>query len=246
MKKVLITLLGILIIISLSACTGNENNPVKNDTTTISLYKGDYVELLGEETLEKLYINDLSLKDNEVSVLGTKLPGETFTDYNGKSVTLPKGAYIFEVVGSWCTYCQALTNETLEELVKTGYPVYLYFLEGTKKDVESFFETIGIEIPTNVTILLMNSSFEEYLDENDFFNIPLSIVVDETGNIGLTHIGYSEVEIILEFVKLGMEGKYYNVKVDGMLLADYIRIQKIAKDYISNLTEIDIPSELLK
>lgn len=240
MKKILLVL---SILALLTGCGATDTN-TKVDTVTVSLYKGVYEDLLSDEIKEKLYDIGLYLTDSEIGVIGEKMPNLAWTDYDGKELTLPNESYIIEIVGSWCQYCQALASESNNDILALGYPVYQYFLYGTPQDVDDFYETIGTEKPNNIVYLMQNEEFDDFLIENDFVNIPMTLVIDGNGRIALTRLGYAEKDDVVKFVEMAMEAKFYDLEVEGTTLYDFIKTQKIAKKYIEELEEIEIPKEL--
>lgn len=242
MKKIISMLLVAFVLVGCSS-NSTTNTVSKEPTETVSVFNGSYIDLLGDKR-DEIYNLGLDLSDNEVKVLGTELPTKTFTSYEGETVALPDGPYVFEILGSWCTYCQALVNETHELYASLGLPVYQYFLDGVAEDVDSFYDAIGIERVATATQLVSNSEMETWANENEFYSVPMIIVVDDSGKIAMTHIGYLPAEDFSAYIEYALDAKLYDVEIEGTSLSEYLTRQDAIREYIDNLTEIEVPTSI--
>ena len=249
MKKLFIVL---AVLLALVGCTpangGKEENtqPVNSDTVKVKIYKDQFIKLLPEDKQQELYNSGLSLENGEVSALGADLSGYTFKSVDGQDVKLPKGPYILEIVGSWCGYCQALTTEVIEGKYYETIPVYQYFMYGTAEDVASFYEAIGLERPADIVALTENEQFELFLQEHEFYSVPLTLVVNEEGKVSFSHLGYLKLDEYKSFVDYGLAARLYDTTVEGMSLTDYLSTQQKVRNYINNLEEIEVPKSVLE
>lgn len=244
-------LAGVLATMALVGCTNGTTNQggttTKEDTVHVSVYKGDFINLLGDENVSTLYQSNLALEDGEVAMLGDKLSDYKFKTYEGDDFQLPtEGPYVVEILGPWCSYCQRLTGEVLEKLLDSGVKVYQYFLQADNASIDDFYVQAGIERPEGVTVLKECEDFETYLGEKNLYSVPQSLVVDETGKIALSHIGYVGYEDFKKFYDYALTAKLYETKVDGVDLKTYLEQQVKIRNYINDLDEIDIPKSLLK
>lgn len=247
LKRLLILLLTLGMILTMSGCSNKKNVDEGPKTTVVELYKGKYIDVLPEETRAEIYAKDLNPSDGEMALIGSDLSQFSFTSYNGETITLPeKGPYILEIVGSWCTYCQALTKDIITTKLSDEIPVYQYFMYGTNNDIDAFYETIEVSRPNEVIALVSNGEFEQFLEENEFYSVPLSIVFDENGKIALSHLGYMEASFYRDFVEYAKKAKLYDVKVnDSATLKEFVELQEKARDYIDGLSSIEIPLDVL-
>lgn len=248
MKKILTLGLILLVLVGCSnTTTDGTTTTEKEKTEHVTVYNQDYINLLGDETVQEIYNAGLSLSNDEMAMLGDDLSSYEFTTYTGETVSLPKdGNYVLEVVGYWCTYCQALVNESHETLANNGTTVYQYFMQGDNSGVESFYEAIEMEVPDNVVILTSNEDFENYLAKYEMYSVPLSIVVDDSNKIAMTHIGYLPVEEFVNFIDYAKSAKLYDKEYESENVVSFIKKQAKIADYINNLTEIDIPVSALE
>ena len=247
MKKILILVACALTILSLSGCSKGDSNKVDEPTKTVQLYKGSYSELFDDETrvgIENIYgySDDMFLKE-----IGKDFPVKTFTDYYGNEVTLDDGPMVFEVVGSWCTYCQKLSKEVMDGLVE-AYPdikFYQYFSYGTAPDIDQFYQTIEKELPENMVILQNNQEFDTWLNNNGYSSVPLVLTTDNTGKMSLSFLGYNDLASYKNFVGYVMNNSLSNkTTTNGVKFSDFVKEQEVAKKYIENLSEIDVPESL--
>lgn len=247
MKKIITLLLACLMVFTLAGCSKTTDEGTTTETETVELYKGKYMDLLPDDKREEVYSYGLNLSDNEIALLGTKMDKFTFTSYEGESVTLPeKGPYIFEIVGSWCSYCQALSVEIIDDEIYKDIPIYQYFMMGTQSESDSFYATIEKDRPEEITVLMQNEEFEKFLNTNEFYSVPLSFFVDEDGNIALSHLGYVDAATYRNIIDYAKTAKLYNVEVsEGKTLREYVELQQKARTYIDELPSIDIPVEYL-
>lgn len=233
--------------LTVSGCTKTEEVDNGPQTQRVELYKGNYIDLLPEETKADIYAKSLNLSDSEVSLIGSNLTEYQFTTYEGETVSFPEtGPYIIEIVGSWCTYCQALTKDIISTKLSDEIPVYQYFMYGTKNDIDAFYESVGLSRPNEIIALLSNENFEKFMEEKEFYSVPLSIVVDESGKIALSHLGYMDAASYKNFVEYAKTAKLYDVKVnDSDTLRTFVELQEKARNYIDGLSSIDVPVDVL-
>ena len=250
-KKILTCAAAGLMLASLAGCNSSSNtsggsSSSNEKTVTVSVYKGSFIDLLGEDKVNELYNQGFSLEDGEVEMLGDDLSSYTFTTYEGEEVQLPsEGPYIVEILGSWCQYCQRLTSETLDTALSSGIKVYQYFLSAENSDIDDFYSTIEKDIPDGVTVLRNSQEFENYISEKELYSVPMSIVVNSEGKVALTHIGYVDSDTFMSFYDYAKDLKLYDIDVNGVDLKTYLAQQVIIKNYIANLDEIDIPESVL-
>lgn len=246
MKKILTILTALLVLVG---CSKTETTSTKTDekTETVSVYNGNYIDLLGSDKKSEIYNLRLDLSDDEVALLGTTLPDISFTTYEGETVSLPSsGGYVFEILGSWCTYCQALVNETHDLYASLGVPVYQYFLSGSASDIDDFYNDIGIERVQSATQLTYNDTMEQWISSHNLYSVPMIIVVDESGTIAMTHVGYLPADDFSAYLDYALSAKLYDVEIDGETLPEYIEKQVVIHNYIDNLTEIEVPSAIFE
>ena len=250
LKKLLITGLACgTMITGLAGCSAkdkNGENTVKTDMVEVEVYHGDYSALLGDEINNQAYNIGFAILDDEVKAIGDTFPNTKFTTYSGEVIDTPEGPYVLDVLGSWCTYCQHLTQETLQDLLDKGYKVYQYFAYGTKEDVDSFYETIGMGIPEGVVILLDNTDMNSWLDGYGYMSVPMTFPVDENGKITLPHVGYMNSQGYQDYLTFALNNSIAETKVGNETLRDYIQKQVAIKQYIDSLETIEVPADILK
>lgn len=249
-KKILAGLAATLTLVgcaSTSTNTESGSSTTKEDTVHVSVYKGEYINLLGEDNINTIYGMGLTLDDGEVAMLGADLTQFTFTDYDGNEVSLPsEGPYVVEILGSWCQYCQRLTKETLQDALDNGIKVYQYFLSAENEDIDSFYSEVGFDAPDGVVRLRNCSDFEDWIYDKGITSVPQALVVDESGKVAMSHIGYVDTETFMSFYEYALTAKLYETKIDGQDLQTYLNQQVKIKNYIENLEEIDIPKSALE
>lgn len=246
-KKILAGLLATMALVGCSnQSVDNNNNASNGDTVHVSVYKGNYINLLGSENVEKLYSLNLGMEDGEVAMLGNSLSDFKFKTYDDEDFQLPEtGPYVVEVMGTWCGYCQRMTSEVLQSLLDSGVKVYQYFLQADNPSIDDFYSQVGFDRPEGVTVLKGCTEFEDMLLEKDLTAVPQSFVVDESGKIALSHLGYVDYETFKTFYDYALEAKLYDTKIDGLALQEYLAQQVKIRNYINNLEEIDIPKSEL-
>lgn len=226
--------------------TETDGDTAKADMVEVEVFHGQYSDLLGDEINSQAYNIGFAIMDDEIKAIGDSLPQTKFSTYNGEVIDTPEGPYVLEVLGSWCTYCQHLTQESLQDLLDKGYKVYQYFAYGTKEDVDSFYETIDMEIPEGVVVLLDNAEMDTWLDGYQYMSVPLTIPVDENGKVTLPHIGYMETQSYEDYLTFALNSGIADTKVGDVTLRDYVQQQVAIKEYIDSLEKIEVPAEILK
>ena len=247
-KKIIAGLLATLALTGCAGQTGTDGNTAtdKEETVHVTVYKGEYMNLLGQENVNDIYSMDVTLDDGEVAMLGLDLSQFTFTDYDGNEVTLPsEGPYIVEILGSWCQYCQRLTGEVLNDALNKGVTVYQYFLSAENEDIDNFYTEVGFEQPDGVTVLRNCQEFEDWVSEKGISSVPQTLFVNEEGKISFSHIGYIDSEGFFKLYDYALTAKLYDVTIDGQNLQNYLDQQVKVRNYIDNLEEIDVPKSVL-
>ena len=247
-KKILAGLVATLALVGCASQTSTEGDTTpKEETVHVSVYKDEYINLLGEETVNTIYGMGLTLDDGEVAMLGADLSGFTFTDYDGNEVNLPKtGPYVVEILGSWCQYCQRLAKDTLQDTLDQGITVYQYFLSAENEDIDSFYSEVGFDAPAGVIRLRNCSDFENWVSDKGISSVPQFLVVNADGKVSMSHIGYVDSETFKQIYDYSQEVKLYETKIDGQDLQTYLAQQVKIKNYIENLEELDIPKSALE
>lgn len=247
-KIFLITSLACGIVLTgLAGCskTKNGDNTAKTEMVEVEVFHGEYSDLLGDEINNQAYNIGFAILDDEVKSVGDTLPQTQFTTYNGEVIDTPEGPYVFEAVGAWCSYCQRLTQESLQGLLDKGYKVYQYFSYGTREDVDSFYETIGMEIPEGVVILLNNAEMNAWLNGYQYTAVPLTVPVDENNKVTLPHVGYMESQEYQDYLTFALNSGIAEIKVGEETIRDYIQKQVAIQQYIDSLEKIEVPAEIL-
>lgn len=247
MKKIFSILIIAAMVLSMSGCSKNtgEDTP-KGETKNVKLVSGSYLNLFDEDTKYEIQSLYDYMDDQQISLIGEDFPVKTFTNYNGEEVTLPEGSYAFEIVGSWCTYCQQLSKEVMDNLVKSlpNVKFYQYFSYGQASDVDSFYETIEKDMNPEIEVLTSSTEFDKWLEEKGFASVPMMIIVDGDGKMSLLTIGYNSLEHFENLISYAMENKLSQKEtVLGGKFADVLKDQKAAKKYIEELESIDVPIE---
>lgn len=248
LKKFLITGLACgTMLTGLAGCSKTETggDTAKADMVEVEVFHGQYSDLLGDEINSQAYNIGFAIMDDEVKSIGDSLPQTKFSTYNGEVIDTPEGPYVFEVLGSWCTYCQHLTQEALQDLLDKGYKVYQYFAYGTKEDVDSFYETIGMEIPEGVVVLLDNAEMDAWLDGYQYTAVPLTIPVDGSNKVTLPHVGYMDSQGYQDYLTFALNSGIAETKVGEETIRDYIQKQVAIQQYIDGLEKIEVPAEIL-
>lgn len=227
------------------------------DTETVQLVT-DYASLLSEETIsayeevlkDYLYTpRDLIDQDTFIG-LGSNKPDITLETYEGKQINIAeiKGKVILEVIADWCGYCQKESAENLDELVAKYDDVTFvqYMLTGGKQQVEDFYAQAGVDMNENIIVVLENEALTDYLTQNNFKSFPTFLCFDENKCVG-SILGAVENNYFDACMALLYSDKpLYEVKtVHNLMLGEEIRRINIAINYINELTEIDVPKELL-
>lgn len=246
-KKILTGLAATLALVGCASQTTEENTTPKEETVHVSVYRGEYLNLLDADAVNEIYGMGFSLDDGEVAMLGADLSSFTFTDYDGNEVHLPtSGPYVVEILGSWCQYCQRLTKEVLQEALDEGITVYQFFLSAENEDIDSFYSEVGFDRPEGVVALRNCSDFEDWINEKGISSVPQSLFVNEEGKVSMSHIGYTDYEAFKELYDYSLTAKIYETKIDGLDLQTYLAQQVKIKNYIDNLEELDIPKSALE
>lgn len=255
MKKLLVVLLSLAMVLGLTGCSKNKEegniSPVKGDGVSVQLYKGRYVDLFEDDVkarLQNLVVGGID--ETLLSFAGTEFPKLTFKSYDGKEVKLPEGKTIFfEIVSPWCHFCQDMTkNKVVDKVMENFKDVeyYQYFGSATENDVKSFYEATESEIPAGLNVLIGNEEFDNWLSINEFYSIPMVMVINSEGKVGLSHIGLSEPETFNELVALTMNEMNKPLKGMEKNFYEYMKDQRAALDYIDDLEEITVPKEYFK
>ena len=247
MKKLLLLATILLLLVGCTpAGKGDDQGKASSDMEVVKIYKEPYSTLLDENTQSELYSKGLGMEDNEIAILGQKLSSYSFTTSDGQAINLPENsAYVLEIVGSWCGYCQALTSVVVRNGINDRVPVYQYFMYGTPEDIETFYQGAEVEKPDSIVALVENEDFQMWLQQHEFYSVPLTLVVNDTGRISMSHLGYMDAEPYASLINYGLGAKLYDTKVDGVSLAEFIKRQDAVRAYINSLEEIAVPKELL-
>lgn len=249
MKKIFSLLMIIAIAVSLGGCskeTSSVTTPSVGKTKTVTLFNGSYIDLFDSDTKYEIQTLYDYMDENQVSLIGEKLPVKTFTNYDSKEVTLPEGGYVIEVVGSWCTYCQQLSKDVMDNLVKSLPDVkfYQYFSYGQISDVDNFYATIEKDMNPNIEVLISNDEFEQWLEQKGFLSVPMVLIVDKNGNLSLMDIGYNSLTHFENLITYAMDANLSEKEtVIGGKYANVLKEQQIAQKYISELETIEVPLE---
>lgn len=236
---------SITILLALTACSNNKSSSIEEEMVHVSIYKDNYINLLGEENINKLSELGLDFENGEITMFGSSLSSYTFTDYDGNTVNLNEGPYVLEVLSPDCKYCQKQTRETLQTLLDNGIKVYQYFISSENEDIDNFYNEAGMLKPDNVIILRNCSSFEGLIRKRNITSIPLTIIVNDEGKVSITHIGAMDIDTLISLYDYGLNNKLYEIEIDGLDLYSYLKRQTKIKDYIDNLEEIDMPKSIL-
>lgn len=245
MKRILNASLMLLALLFSSACTGN--TPEKEETRKVIIYNDDYIKLFDEDYAKKILDVDSNIGDDVLKIAGTKLPNYTFKDLNGNDIELGDGPYVLEIVGYWCDYCKLLSEKIMNELI-LKYPdikFYQYFIDSSPEDVKSFYKDISKDIPEGLTVLVSNNDeFDEWLFNSGFNGVPLIIPVTEEGTISIIKIGYENYDYFIKLIDFSIKENIGEYKLsNGQTFSSFTQEQAVAKRYIEELTEIDIPAE---
>lgn len=253
MSKILNRILVIIIILIIfTGCSTTNKDSTNNadDTVTISIYKGKYIDVFDDDTkkdLNKIYGNNINNK--VLKAAGNSFPDVSFIDNCGNKVNIDDGPFIFEIVGSWCSYCKALTKEIMPSIIEE-YPditIYQYFIQGTNEDIAEFYDEIGTIKHDNLVILNGNKDMDSWISNNCPDAIPLLLVVDDNMLTGLSAIGLEDIDYYKDVINYTIDGKI-NEKITVFDKPFHIfqKEQMVVREYINNLEEIKIPKEMLE
>lgn len=248
MKKLLLCLLTLLV---MAGCSAQTDTPKTGDTVKIEIFKGTVIDALDEKAKADLLDVYGEYRNPEMAfrVAGQNLPDLEFITYEGEKAKL-EGPFILEMVGSWCSFCQELTLEgTIEKLLEQypDIPVYQYFMYGDIGDVDAFYESAEKEIPANITVLLDNQQFDEWYNQNGYSSVPMMFVIGKDNRIGLSYLGKDSFDLYVKMIDYTMNKSVADMMTTtGKTIGEFTKEQAIAKQYISDLTEIEVPAELFK
>ena len=251
----LTVLLGILLMFFCLPGLLKKSDKTEVETEKIRLVD-NYAELLSEEEVERL--NEAAGKDfSSVDILkesyffgfGMEKPDINIETYTGETINLAQieGDLILEVIADWCSYCQSESKGKLNQLI-SKYPdvTFIQYMQtGGKEEVESFYDEVGTPPDRRLVIAYANDEFNNWLREADFASYPTFYLFNEEKIAG-TVLGAVDNNYFIASCNIAYSKPLYEAKTaDGENLSEAIRKQSKARQYISELKEIDVPREYL-
>ena len=250
MKRVLIILLLLTSFISLSACSNQQatSEEPKDDGVVVKIRKSNFVDLFEDDIKDRLVnIVEGGISEQLLTFAGTKFPDIKFKDNEGNPVQLLKEKTILlEVVSPHCGYCKEMTkSKVIDEVITNNENVifYQYFNGGIASDVDAFYQECVIEIPERLNILVGNIEFDKWLDENNFTSVPLFLVINNEGKVGLSHVGTCGADVIDELIDITENELHKPLKDGDKNFYTFMDEQRAARAYINDLEEVTVPKE---
>lgn len=235
---------------------GTSSTPkVKDDYETVSLY-GSASEAINADTKAKFEEAGLVpnlMSDDFLSHVGTAMPEIELTTLDGETLNLAdyKGKrVILEVVSANCVYSQKMSAEYLDDIIE-HYPDTVFiqcFLSEDVSAIKDFYKAVGKKPREDMPVIIGNNELTAWISSVDFIGFPSFYMFDEDGKLAGTIIGYMEGGVFDGYYKLAFNDvcKTYELTTDaGETLPEFSAKIKKARQYMSELTEIDVPKSYL-
>lgn len=261
--KFLVAIVTLLILVLIFGLIVSNKNTAKEDVTTVSL-SSEVTEMFNESDLNKLAdassvsLDDLTnfLTSDTLGSVGAEMPSIELQKYNSEE-TINLADYkgkkvIFEVIADWCSYCQEMSKEYLDDIIEANPDITFiqYMQSGVKEEVEAFYETINKEPNENLIIVYTSEEMNSWLEQHSFDSYPSFYLFNEDGLLAGREVGLLSAD---SFVKKFMPIVYnqtlplYELKTtNGQTIAEAIQYKNIAYEYMNQLTEIDVPNSFIK
>lgn len=209
MRKIIPLLFTSLLV--LTGCT-TANNPGKEKITEVSPIAtyDEIVSLMPSDVVATLYNTYGGIDTNTFKALGKDLTKYKLMDYEGNEVSLSdiKGQVVLEVVANWCGYCQAWTKEQMATIEENNKDIKFIqvFAEGSKEDIDAFYETIETEMPKDRIIIPNDETVNEFVKETNVASFPTFVFVDD-GMVTWSATGYIEEDAFKTCLELAFGEK---------------------------------------
>lgn len=206
-----------------------------------------------ENTLDQYGLTIGSVIDEEFFLgNGVNVPNIDLTTSTGETINLYKldKPVMIEIFADWCSYCQQEEVEYLDKIINSNPDVvYVQYLEtGSDAELKSFYENAGVEPRNNTIIVYQNEEFSEWLANNGFGSFPTFYFINKEHRVSGSHVGLLEDEIANASMSIAFNEEYdtYMLQTNyGFNIARLTRRIRIAREYVDNLEEIEIPRSYL-
>lgn len=183
--------------------------------------------------------------------LGYKLPNVNLPLYDGAILNVSdiKTPIVLIVTADWCQYCQIEAKEELNKIIEANPDVtFIQYMEtGGKNEYDIFYDEAGVRPNKNLILACYNQEISDWLTKCNFKSYPTFYFIND-----LTVEGCQEGALDSALINATIKLSFNDVlaidslkTVDGEKLKTVIRKQIKAKEYIKNLTQIDVPKEYL-
>lgn len=191
-----------------------------------------------------------NVTSDDLICLGLDKPNINLATYDGKGINLSEvtGKVVLQVVADWCEYCQEETRTYLDSIVSSNPDVtFVQYMEtGGANEVNSFYGAVGKTINPNVVVVLRNDELSAWLENGGFSLYPTTLVFDDSDKVARSIIGLTETDAFNASLKSAFENPLYTLKnAKGETVLEVNKKVQIAQEYLSTLTEINIPKEYL-
>ena len=210
--------------------------------------KDAYKEYIRDFENKYAYSVDYIIDNDFFKGIGALKPDIDLETYSGETINLSRvnKNMALEVVADWCSFCKTESKEYLLDTINNNQDIIFvqYMLTGGKEEIDNFYSEIEMPIPGNLIIVLKNDELTSYLEKNDFTSFPTFYFFNENRCVG-AQIGALASEYF-EAVKYLVYGKtpLYELKTTSdTSLAEAVQRIKVAKEYLANLTSVDVPKE---
>lgn len=226
------------------------------ETIDISKEPFEYITDADIQTLDTLLENDNYIAadvmyDGFFNGLGYKLPAIETPLYDGTLTNLSdiKSPIVLIVTADWCQYCQVEARDELNKIIEANPDVtFIQYMEtGGKNEYDVFYDEAGVKPNENLILACYSQEISDWLSKCNFKSYPTFYFINNLTVEGC-QVGALDSSLINATAKIAFNNVLTidSLKTaDGEKLKNVIRKQIKAKEYIANLTQIDVPKEYL-
>lgn len=207
MKRLLVISIT-LYLLTLCSCSFKET---KNNIYINPINEANIYELVNDDLKSKLkLIYENNTIDNRLLLMiGKELANIKVNDYFDNEVNLNyyiDKNVVIEITNHTCSYCLKQLP-VLKELNKEGITFIQYFKNGSKEDIESFYNDAGVSITNDLIIIPQNNEFDAYIDSFKINSTPFFIFYKK-GKISFTYDSFLENENYKNIIDLAFNNSF--------------------------------------